>query len=100
MATRISTALDAPKLAAKKAELEAQLAELNATLEAEARPANEELAIALHQRLCHLDHTESCGWDYEGDDWTRGSHARFYDKANAILSETTLDAAIVVLRNI
>lgn len=52
---------------------------------------NEKLAIQLHGMLCHSNHIDGCGWDYEMltgniDDWSGGAHGRYLGKANNIIN--------------
>lgn len=49
------------------------------------------LAIDLHSTLCHSDHTEACGWEYEikgrtEHQWDRYTHERYLTKAEALLA--------------
>jgi hypothetical protein len=47
------------------------------------------LAIQLHSMLCHWNHTDGCGWEYEigrgkVHDWNGSSHAPYLIKAKKI----------------
>lgn len=48
------------------------------------------LAVILHRRLCHANHTDQCGWDYEFrnemPDWNANTHAEYLHKARLMLS--------------
>ena len=72
--------------AAQIKELEEKIAALK---EADARFAalqpEYQLAIKLHDLLCHHNHADGCGWHYEGSngvtDWTGHAHSRYLEKA-------------------
>ena len=55
-------------------------------------PENERLAIWLHSKLCHHNHTDGCGFFYGvhdlEDDWTEYAHAEYLEKANEALKVT------------
>lgn len=42
------------------------------------------LALALHETLCHWNHVDGCGWQYEND-WTKWAHERYAKKAKELL---------------
>jgi len=47
-----------------------------------------ELAEELHKYFCNQNHTDGCGWGYEGaneDKWERCAHKRYLDKAKKLL---------------
>lgn len=46
---------------------------------------NHELAEFLHTELCNHNHTDGCGWFYEGNDWEGYAHKKYLEKANKIL---------------
>jgi hypothetical protein len=53
----------------------------------------EELAIALHSKLCRLNHKNGCSWAYEKSkgqhDWVTGEvHKRYLSKAQKIIEAT------------
>ncbi len=49
------------------------------------------LAIALHENLCHANHTDGCGWYYEfknkRHDWDGNSHSWYLEKAVKLKEE-------------
>lgn len=57
-------------------------------------PVNKQLAIMLHTRLCHANHTDQCGFYYEidgiEDDWTRYTHKTYLEKADNMLKDVKL----------
>lgn len=84
-------------------DLEAQIAALRTEDERLAAMQPEQrLAISLHSLLCHHNHIDGCGWEYEGsrgiEDWTGHAHSRYLQKAvivNAFCKRvgiTTVDA--------
>lgn len=50
---------------------------------------NKQLAIFLHKRLCHCNHTDQCSFYHEikgvEDDWTRYAHKEYLKKADKML---------------
>jgi hypothetical protein len=60
-------------------------------------PVEHQLADMLHSKLCHLNHTDRCGWHYES--WTRIGTTRqsYIDKAKAILKIVDFDTAKKVI---
>lgn len=53
-------------------------------------PEEHRIAINLHKLLCHWNHTDGCGWEYEGrknslgvyeTDWNGHAHSRYLQKA-------------------
>lgn len=58
------------------------------------------LAVHLHGKLCHWNHTDGCGWFYavkDGKhDWNDSSHKSYLDKARKILRETGLDVETIM----
>lgn len=73
---------------ANQARRDELLAEYRATLTPEAQ-----LAIFLHDELCHEDHTSCCAWFYEIDgvteNWNGNAHRRYLDMAKRIMQETS-----------
>lgn len=76
---------NADKIAALRAEadrLEAIDQEFNAL------PAEHRLAITLHGMMCHHNHIDGCGWEYEGTngktDWNGHAHSLYLAIANNI----------------
>ncbi len=59
-------------------------------------PEDHRLAITLHKMLCHLNHTDGCGWEYEYltrpvgwtgasvPDWNGYAHGRYLAKARHV----------------
>lgn len=41
------------------------------------------MAIELHRYLCHSNHIDECGWDYEKD-WQGYAHKRWLDTAEKL----------------
>lgn len=64
-------------------------------------PKNKRLAIYLHDKLCHSNHTDMCSWYYEikglEDDWTSWTHDRYLSKANKALDVCENDEIIMNL---
>ena len=44
-----------------------------------------EIAELLHDKCCHHNHTDGCGWFYEWDDWSGTSHESYLKKARKLL---------------
>lgn len=89
------TVKDVTKILARK---ENEVAELKKKLllmkeqESVMTPAHK-MAIVLHKRLCHHDHTEGCDWYYDikngVHDWNSrhyGSHAEYLQKAEKVIA--------------
>lgn len=78
---------DRDKIAALRAEADALEEKLRVF---EAMPEDERLAITLHEMLCRWNHTDGCGWEYEGKngipDWHGHAHGKYLGKARMILS--------------
>ena len=64
-------------------DLQAQL------IEAKLESPDHQLAKELHSMLCHLNHTDGCGWHYEyknkKDDWTGYAHTEYLKKAQKLI---------------
>ena len=60
--------------------LEEALAEARAEEILERQKPLRELAHRAHNLLCAYNHTDGCGYGYEGDDWTGHAHKRWLDK--------------------
>lgn len=58
------------------------------------------LATLLHQKLCHSNHIDYCGWDYES--WGNMGYAKesYLAKAKAILSVVSYTHAILVINKL
>jgi polyferredoxin len=58
----------------------------------ECLPKNKQIAVFLHSKLCHHNHTDYCGWYYEinglDDDWSRSVHEEYLEKADKLLEVT------------
>ena len=58
------------------------------------------LAVALHQKFCHWNHIDVCGWRYEIKnsihDWTGSSHKMYLEKAQKVLNEVNLDVETIL----
>ena len=72
----------------RRAELEAELRQLEDEEQrlASLTPA-QEMAEAIHEAWCRLNHTDGCGWGYEGDSWAGSAHRSWLAKAQRILME-------------
>jgi len=75
----------------KIAELRREADELEVKeLAFKALPEDEQLAITLHSMLCHHNHIDGCGWEYEGsngkDDWNGYAHKKYLEKGRKMLS--------------
>jgi len=85
------------KLAELEAKMEALKKEIEETKKGvadfEALPPNKKLAIFLHERTCHYNHTDGCGWMYNIDaagipkSWTSNEAERYLSKANRIIAK-------------
>jgi len=79
-------------LARQKEEILAKLTDIEAE-EARLLAASDdvELAEALHDMLCHWNHTDGCGWFYEFKDgeanWDGWAHERYLKKARGVMKE-------------
>ena len=51
------------------------------------------LADVLHRKLCHWNHIDECGWQYETN-WDHGTHNRYLLRARKILNSRVLLDAI------
>src|SRR6478609_3883476 len=60
-----------------------------------ALPEDKQLAIELHELLCHWNHTDGCGWYYEKD-WVGYAHERYLEKARGVLADTKMDLTAIV----
>lgn len=57
------------------------------------------LATAIHQKLCHWNHTDQCAWEYRDDyaeeTWKdNGERREWLEKARRILAQVDIDTAI------
>lgn len=43
------------------------------------------LATRLHERFCHTNHEDGCGWDWEGNKWDGYAHKEWLKKADSFL---------------
>ena len=63
---------------------------------------NYQLAEILHEKLCHWNHTDGCGWYYEK--WEgfgeKSERQRYLDKANKILEGVSYKQAVHVIENL
>ena len=72
------------------AKINSELRELKETKRQLAKMKDDQrLAIELHGILCHWNHTDGCGWEYEMDEgihqWERASHAPYLEKARKLI---------------
>jgi len=53
------------------------------------------LAVELHEKLCHWNHADGCGWYYEihdgVHDWNGSAHKSYLRKAQTIFITTGMD---------
>ena len=71
----------------------------------ETLPEEERLAIYLHKRMCHLNHTDGCYFYYEVTegfihDWKGNVHAEYLQKAQAILRLVDYNTAVKLIDSI
>lgn len=75
----------AEKLARRRAELEQQMAELDAAIAAKAQMTPEQrIAEFLHERFCGMSHDDQCDWFYGVDNH---SHQRYLQKARRLMTD-------------
>lgn len=84
----------------RRAELETRRAELVDEMKGLSKLAPEQqIAIMLHEKLCHWNHIDGCGWHYEvkkdGHDWNGYAHADYLKKAKNWCANFSPDADIV-----
>ena len=80
---------------AKITDLREELAKAEAKAEAfDTLTPAQILATELHNKLCHSNHTDGCTWYYSEQDWTEYSHKKYLTKAENVLVETDLYAAL------
>lgn len=64
-------------------------------------PKDKRLAMKLHHKFCHDNHTDMCGWFYEiknGEDvWTDSEHSRWLKKANELLRVSDFDTIVSII---
>jgi hypothetical protein len=80
-------------------ELRQAQADLLAARAAEVDHEDRALAVALHTLLCHWNHTDACGWEYETGEiaWAQGyAHTQYLEKARNVLAVSGLDARTVL----
>lgn len=67
---------------------------------------DQQLAIFMHEKLCHYNHTNACSFYYEVKegfihDWAMFQHAEYLKKAQALLAvvdyETAVKAVIAIM---
>ena len=93
MGNNIGTELERTVIKARQelAAAEAKLADFQAM-----EPAKQ-LATTIHDKTCHMEHTETCGWFYEND-WNQGwTKKRYLRQANKILEVVDFDEAMKVV---
>jgi hypothetical protein len=78
-------------------------------------PEDERLAITLHDLLCHSNHVDACGWEYEYlekprgwegpsvPDWKGHAHSRYLIKARRVQTccrenHVSVDGAIAIMK--
>ena len=87
---------EAAELREKLAKAEAKIAQFNALTE------DQRLATLIHEKQCHWNHTDGCGWFYADEKdptiWVREfSRKEYIKKAQNILAATDYDTALKVL---
>lgn len=55
---------------------------------------DKKLAEILHEKQCHWNHTDGCGWFYESWSNIGASRQPYLDKARAILKDFTFEQAL------
>lgn len=59
-------------------------------------PLDRQVAVTLHNNLCHDNHTDGCGWMYEfknrEHDWEGQSHKRFLADAHRVIKNLGISA--------
>ncbi len=55
------------------------------------------LANQIHKHMCHWNHMDECGWDYES--WNKPGYSRniYLEKAERVLEEVSYETAMKVL---
>lgn len=93
MTTAVPVQEKIDQLRAQLAAEEAKLTQFNQLTEAQ------RLATEIHQRTCHLDHIERCGWDYEN--WNNAvrnyTRERYLEKAEKALQVATYDKIVEII---
>jgi Holliday junction resolvasome RuvABC DNA-binding subunit len=62
--------------------------------EFKAMPDDKKLAEILHEKQCHWNHTDGCGWHYESWNSMGYSRQEYLKKAREILKDFTFEQAI------
>lgn len=56
------------------------------------------LAEFLHSKFCRYNHTDGCGFFYEGNDWNKPEHNRWLETAQDVLKiEPDVDKIIKII---
>lgn len=80
-------------------DLEKELTELKEKQKIEGSLSpDKKLAELLHKKLCHGNHTDYCGWEYESWDNIGYSKQNYLDQAKKILKITDYDTAVKVIK--
>lgn len=94
---------DAETLAEEVADLEAALAKKKAALqkvatkEAKLTPA-QRMANFLHKELCHMNHEDMCGWEYNSWERPDSSRLRYLEKAEVLLTIADAETVKKIIR--
>lgn len=79
------------KLCCKSNTLICQCEERKGTLE------ERQMAEKLHDKLCHSNHTDACGWYYGNWDKRTYEHRRYLEKAQKVLKITDKETIIKIV---
>ena len=67
-------------------------------------PEAYKLAEVLHSKLCHWNHIDGCGWDYENWDNVKGgdsgSRGRYLEKSINIINKVGYETALKVIKEL
>ena len=87
------------EITTRRAALQAELRQLEAEEQRLASlTPSQELAEEMHERWCRLNHTDGCGWGYEGTDWMGHAHSHWHKRASAIMHEFPEQSVAEIIR--
>jgi len=79
-------------------EKECELAELKRRkIKFDCMTQEQRLATKLHERFCHFNHTDQCGWFYCEDDWSQSAQKNYIEKAEKILLIVKYETMLEIL---